>query len=115
MRAVRRAEEPFGTVELVRQVLEARREMAGINGKDFRGEVDLSEVPLAIDPGGRIVRKGKPSEWKRDNRCWRRSDDHKQCNYEPVASPNLEIQPRGEAFSVLSNGCWVGYHKLART
>src|SRR6266567_2416077 len=78
MRAVRRAEEPFRTVEVVRQVLEARGEMAGITGKDFRGEVYLEEVPLAIGPGGYIVRKGKPSEWERDNRCWRRNDAQKQ-------------------------------------
>jgi hypothetical protein len=77
--------------------------MPGSSGKAFRSEVYLEEVPLAIGPGGYIVGKRKPSEWERDNRCWRRNDDHKQCNYEPVASPDLEIQPRGEAFSVLSD------------
>ena len=78
MRAVRRAEEPFRTVEVVRQVLEARGEMPGSSGKAFRSEVYLSEVPLAINPGGRIVRKGKPSEWERDDRRLRRSDLQKQ-------------------------------------
>ena len=113
MRAVRRAEEPFWTVEVVRQVLEARGVMPGIFEEASRGEVYLMEVVQTIEPGACIVRKRKPSEWERDNRCWRRNDVQKQCNYEPVASPNLEIQPRGEGFSVLGNSWRAGCHTLA--
>ncbi len=113
MRAVRRAEEPFWTVEVVRQVLEARGVMPGIFEEASRGEVYLMEVVQTIEPGACIVRKGRPRHGEGDNRCWRRSGDQKQRNYQPVASPNLEIQPRGEGFSVLGNSWRAGCHTLA--
>src|SRR5438445_11871933 len=109
MRAVRRAEEPFGTVEVVRQVLEAGREMPGIIGKEFRGEIYLSEVPLAIDPGGRVVRKAKHSEWERDNRCWRRSDLPKQ------RAPKKDGSDVSHTLTPLDNRLFYGVHRRWRS